>query len=115
MKKKKHSPEFYFELGMMQLDTALKLLSEQRGKDLPKWLDNYLCASLDIAILYLQSYRADTIEDGVRDILNVIRILEIFNDKKSWEDGCFVFADLDKYIKTREIKSIYNKKGTARC
>lgn len=111
MKKKKYSPEFYFELGRTQLDTALKLLSEQRGKGLPKWLDNYLCASLDIAILYLQSYRDDTIEDGARDILNVIRILEIFDDKSSWEEDCFVYADLDEYIKTREIKSIYNKKG----
>jgi len=105
VKKKKYSSEFYFELGRTQLDTALKLLSEQRGKGLPKWLDNYLCASLDIAILYLQSYRDNAIEEGANDILNVCRILEIFADKSSWAEDCFVFADLDEYIKTREIKS----------
>ena len=109
MKKKKNYPEFCFRLGTSQLDTALNLLSEQRGKGLPKWLDNYLCASLDTAILSLQNHRDNVIEEGANDILNVVRILEVFDDKSTWEGGCFVYASLDEYIKTGEIKSNYNK------
>jgi len=115
VKKKKYPPEFYFELGKMQLNTALNLLSEHRKNGLPKWVDNYLCNSLDIAIRYLKSDQNDMIEDGVRDIFYVIRILDMFDDKSCLEEDSSVYTDLDEYIKTREIKSIYNKKGTARC
>lgn len=111
MNNTEYSPELYFQVGKMQLNTALNLLSEHRKNGLPKWVDNYLCNSLDIAIRYLKSDQNDMIKDGVRDIFYVIRILDMFDDKSYLEEDCSVYTDLEEYIKTREIKSIYNKRA----
>lgn len=114
MKKKKYPPELYFELGKAQLNTALKLMSEQKDRGLPKWVEKYLRHKLNFAVRFLGDDCADKVEDGVKVALYVLDILEIFESKEYWEDRSFTSADLDEYIKTREIKSIYNKKGDKR-
>ena len=115
MKKKKYPPEFYFELGKAQLNTALKLLFEQKDRGLPKWVEKYLRRKLNFAVRFLGDDCADKVEDGAKVAFYVLDILEMFESKEYWEERSFTSADLDEYIKTREIKSIYNKKSKARC
>ena len=104
--------EHYIKFGKMQLDIVLKRLLNQR-KDLPEWVNKYLYVQLDRAVRHFEDKDVSMIEIGSFRVFSVMNILDMF-DGKCFLDEYGHTHDLDRYIKTREIKSIYNKKGDKR-
>lgn len=111
MQNKQYTAEFYFSFGKVQLDTAIKLLFDMREKGLPKWVDSYVCVWLDRAVRFLQDDKINMIKDGVDQACYVIKILEMFNGCERWGRISNNFFDLNEYLKTSELKSIYNEKS----